>query len=365
MSDGLVVESVSKQFGARSVLNDVSFALGQHELLVLLGASGCGKSTLLRCVAGLEEIDRGKISINGKRIDQLEPKDRQIALVFQNYALYPHMTVAQNLAFPLVVAKLPKEERATRVAATAALLGLTDRLSDKPASLSGGQRQRVALGRAIIREPALYLLDEPLSNLDAELRLRMRTEIVALQRRVGRAMIHVTHDQSEALTMGDKVALMHDGRLIQFGTPEDLYRRPASLFVAKFLGHPSINLIDVEIESGRLMPLGLPIPETATIPTGVALTVGLRPESIHVVSMAELRATVQAYEYLGDRYTMMIAFRNLHLQVSTVFADPPPVGEPIHFSVKLTDLLFFDRTTGARIPVSGLSGETTVRSTRQ
>lgn len=364
MSAGLLVENVCKQFGTRRVLSDISLTLGHHELLVLLGASGCGKSTLLRCIAGLEEIDSGKILIDNRQVDQLEPKDRNVALVFQNYSLYPHMTVAENLAFPLVVAKRPKEERTARVHETAALLGLTGRLHDKPASLSGGQRQRVALGRALIREPALYLLDEPLSNLDAELRIRMRTEIVALQRRVGRPMVHVTHDQAEALTMGDKVALLHDGTLAQFGTPEDLYRRPASINVARFLGHPPINLIDVEIESGRLMPLGIPIPESATIPHGVLLTIGLRPESIQIVPMAELRATVQSYEYLGDRYSMTIAYRNLLLSLSTVFADPPPVGEPIHFTVRVPELLFFDRARGVRIPVSGLSGDTTVRGTR-
>jgi multiple sugar transport system ATP-binding protein len=252
---GLSVKEISKSFDGTRVLDRVSLELSEGELLVLLGPSGCGKSTLLRIIAGIEEADSGEIHLGGKRVDQLRPKDRNVALVFQNYSLYPHMSVEKNLGFPLSVAKTPKAEIAARVKEIAAMLGLSDRLSDRPAQLSGGQRQRVALGRAIIRKPSIFLLDEPLSNLDADLRVRMRQEIVKLQRQVGVAMVHVTHDQTEALTMADRVALLHKGRIEQIGTPEELYRAPATLNVAQFVGQPKINAIVSQVD-GAIVAAG-------------------------------------------------------------------------------------------------------------
>ena len=258
---GILIKNLSKAFDGHVVLKDVSLEIAEGELLVLLGPSGCGKSTLLRIIAGLETADSGEIFIGEKRIDKLEPKDRDVALVFQNYALYPHMSVAKNLAFPLTIAKTKKREKQKKVLEVAELLGLLDKLSQRPATLSGGERQRVALGRAIIREPALFLLDEPLSNLDAELRARMRKEIVSLQKRVGRSMIHVTHDQTEALTMADKIALLHDGNLVQLGTPQEIYKNPKTIFVAGVIGQPAMNLINAKTENGKLIPFDLNLTE--------------------------------------------------------------------------------------------------------
>ena len=222
----LSLRNIGKSFDGKPVLRDVSLDLTEGELFVLLGPSGCGKSTALRLIAGLEELDRGEIVLGDRRIDTLPPRERHVAMVFQNYALYPHMTVAKNLAFPLAVAGVPSDERRRRVQATVDMLGLGDRLNDRPAQLSGGQRQRVALGRAIIRQPELFLLDEPLSNLDADLRARMRLEIVKLQKQLCTTTVYVTHDQTEALTMADRVAVLNQGVLEQVGTPEELYREP-------------------------------------------------------------------------------------------------------------------------------------------
>ncbi len=345
---GLVLKGISKSFGTSKVLRDVDIVLEEGELLVLLGPSGCGKSTLLRIIAGLEEADSGEVYIGERRVDQLRPRDRNVALVFQNYSLYPHMTVAKNLAFPLKVAGVEKDEVATRVEKIAALLGLSDRLRDKPGQLSGGQRQRVALGRAIIREPSIFLLDEPLSNLDADLRMRMRTEIVNLQKQLNRTMVHVTHDQAEALTMADRIALINDGRLEQMGTPEELYKYPANLFVATFIGQPKINLFDGVIESGRLAPLGLELPDNgAGLPSGKAL-IGVRPEAIAIRSDGEFPGRVVSSEYLGDHYVVVIAYKELELTAITV-AVPPEPGRMLMFSIPPKELLFFEPATGRRI----------------
>lgn len=342
----LRLQEITKRFDQRLVLDTVSLELAEGELLVLLGASGCGKSTLLRIIAGLESADSGHVHIGGRRVDQLPPKDRNVALVFQNYALYPHMTVRENLAFPLTVIKTPKTEIAERVNQTAALLDLADRLADRPAQLSGGQRQRVALGRAIIRQPAIFLLDEPLSNLDAELRVRMRQEIVRLQRQVGRAMIHVTHDQTEALTMADRIGLLHEGKLIQIGTPEDLYRRPQTTFVASFLGQPRINLLTGHVENERLQPYGIPAPRL--LYDGPAdVTIGIRPETWDVRPDGELLGHVIDSEYLGDQYVMTLDLKGTPIRVRTLTA-PPEHGHPVRLGVKLDELLFFDPASGAR-----------------
>ncbi|HOZ08014.1 MAG TPA: ABC transporter ATP-binding protein, partial [candidate division Zixibacteria bacterium] len=288
----LVLREIRKEFDGRSVLEDVSLELAAGELLVLLGPSGCGKSTLLRLIAGLEELDRGEILLGERRIDRLPPKDRNVAMVFQNYSLYPHMTVEQNLAFPLKVAKVSRAERMLLVARTAALLGLEDRLKLRPGQLSGGQRQRVALGRAIIREPALFLLDEPLSNLDADLRARMRVEIVGLQKRLGTTMIHVTHDQAEALTMADRIGLLHEGRLVQLGTPEQLYNEPATLFAAQFVGSPRINAVPVTADGEGISVFGFARSELGAAPPAGELTAAVRPEKIRIEPEGRFAASV-------------------------------------------------------------------------
>jgi ABC-type sugar transport system ATPase subunit len=339
---GLVLKDVSKSFGENGVLQHLSLELKQGELLVVLGPSGCGKSTLLRLIAGLEECDTGEIYINDVRVDQLQPRERNVALVFQNYSLYPHMSVGKNLAFPLQVAKVAKEEIRQRVQAIASMLGLADRLSDKPAQLSGGQRQRVALGRAIIRDPAIFLLDEPLSNLDTDLRGRMRQEIVSLQKQLKRTMIHVTHDQIEALTMADRIALLDKGNLVQLGTPEELYQSPATIFVASFIGHPKINLIEVNVADGHTTPFGIPADGSGQV------ILGIRPESIVVKQPGAYNAMVDSVEYLGDQYVAHLSHENMTLTVSQL-ATELQAGAPVQFALKQEELLWFDAVTGARI----------------
>ena len=351
---GLVLRDICKQFGDQVVLDGISLEMNESELLVLLGPSGCGKSTVLRTIAGLEEADRGEIFIDGKRVEKLRPRDRHVALVFQNYSLYPHMTVEKNLAFPLKVAKLDREEIRRRVCEVAEMLGLGDRLKSRPGQLSGGQRQRVALGRAIIREPSIFLLDEPLSNLDADLRVRMRQEIVQLQRRLGRPMIHVTHDQSEALTMADRIALLHEGRILQLGTPEELYRYPATRFVAEFIGTPKINMIEASIEDNRVIPFGTIVPRSVKAQLGDsgALVVGLRPEAIELCGDGEYSGQVKACEYLGDHYVATLDFQGRDLVSSRVPTQPPADGQTVRFAIDRKALLYFDPITSKRLSVN-------------
>jgi multiple sugar transport system ATP-binding protein len=286
------------------------------EFVVLVGPSGCGKTTALRMVAGLEDVTDGEIEIGGRAVNDLTPRERDIAMVFQNYALYPHMTVAENIGFSLLMQKLPKGEVDAKVEDAARVLGLTEQLRRKPAQLSGGQRQRVAMGRAIVREPAAFLMDEPLSNLDAKLRVHMRAEVSRLQRRLGVATLYVTHDQVEAMTMGDRVAVMRTGKLQQYAPPKQLYDRPANLFVAAFIGSPAMNLYQATVDSeGRSIALGnqtLALPgelaDEAVIGRyrGERVVVGIRPEALgdaalggHASTSQRLQGTVDLVEELG------------------------------------------------------------------
>ena len=341
---GLVLKDVTKRFEKSLVLDRVSLELGDGELLVLLGPSGCGKSTLLRIIAGLEEADEGEVFIGPRRVDHLRPRERDVALVFQNYSLYPHMTVAGNLAFPLRVAGVTKSERVERVRRVAAMLGLEDRLDDRPGQLSGGQRQRVALGRAIIREPAIFLLDEPLSNLDADLRVRMRREIVRLQRELDKTMVHVTHDQAEALTMADRIVLLHEGHIQQIGTPDQLYDTPANLFVARFIGTPKINTLPGRVENGRLIPFGIPV--VRELATDRDVMIGLRPEAIFLGTDGDYSAEIASTEYQGDQYVVSIRFRDHTLLVSKV-SDPIEPGRQVRFSLDTRRLRLFDPVSGS------------------
>src|SRR5579862_3815590 len=282
-------DCVSKVYGdGTRAVNDLDLAIEEGEFMVFVGPSGCGKTTALRMVAGLEEISAGTIMIGERVVNHVSPKDRDIAMVFQNYALYPHMTVAQNLAFGLKLQKLGRAEIERRVRAAAAALDLEDHLERKPKALSGGQRQRVALGRAIVREPAAFLMDEPLSNLDAALRVQTRAEILRLQKRLGTTTIYVTHDQVEAMTMGDRIAVMRRGVLQQLGTPEEVYTRPANTFVATFIGSPAMNVLPAPV-------LGL---------GADSLLAGFRPEHVSVgpprAGSAQYQAEVEVVEYLGD-----------------------------------------------------------------
>ncbi len=285
----------------------IDLEIRDGEFMVLVGPSGCGKSTTLRMLAGLEEVTEGKIYIGEREVTNLPPKDRDIAMVFQNYALYPHMSVADNMAFALKMAKMPSEERKERVEEAARLLGLSDYLDRKPKALSGGQRQRVAMGRAIVRNPQVFCMDEPLSNLDAKMRVQTRTDIAKLQADLGVTTVYVTHDQVEAMTMGDRVAVMDKGELQQVDTPLNLYDKPANLFVAGFIGSPQMNLIRAESSDGeaKIGQYLVPIDKTAASKVSGNITVGVRPEAWRIVTKEEggLPVTVTVVEELGaDAY---------------------------------------------------------------
>ena len=286
----------------RPAVDDLNLDIEDGEFLVLVGPSGCGKSTSLRMLAGLEEVTSGKIMIGDRDVTHLPPKERDIAMVFQNYALYPHMTVADNMAFSLKMAKVPKEERLTRVKEAAKLLDLEDYLERKPKALSGGQRQRVAMGRAIVRQPQVFCMDEPLSNLDAKLRVSTRTQIAALQQRLGVTTVYVTHDQVEAMTMGDRVAVLKDGLLMQVDTPLNLYDKPDNLFVAGFIGSPAMNLLRAKNVDGhaRLGEIEVPIAREAASKAHGNITLGVRPEKWRIVSEGEgIPVKVTVVEELG------------------------------------------------------------------
>lgn len=289
--------------GTRPAVDKLNLEVADGEFLVLVGPSGCGKSTSLRMLAGLEEVNSGRILIGDRDVTDIPPKDRDIAMVFQNYALYPHMTVAENMGFALKIAGVGKEERAQRVLEAAKLLDLEEYLTRKPKALSGGQRQRVAMGRAIVRQPQVFLMDEPLSNLDAKLRVQTRTQIASLQRRLGVTTVYVTHDQTEALTMGDRIAVLKDGILQQVGTPRDLYEKPNNVFVAGFIGSPAMNLFPVDLASAGGIQFGTAVVDAdIDKPTNATqVTAGVRPEDI-VVNPADgqgLTVTVDLVEELG------------------------------------------------------------------
>src|SRR5579884_1299548 len=287
----IVLDNVSKVFsGGVTAVDGVSLTIGSGEFLVLVGPSGCGKSTLLRMIAGLEDVTDGTISIGGRDVTELPPRSRDIAMVFQSYALYPHMTVRQNLGYGLKVRKTPKHEIAERVSRAARLLGLDQLLDRRPAALSGGQRQRVAMGRAIVREPKAFLMDEPLSNLDAKLRVSMRAQLSALHGRLGTTTVYVTHDQVEAMTLGERVAVMRDGRVLQVDRPQALYARPQTLFVAAFIGSPAMNLVEADLDDGAVSFAGLRIPTGARdVPFDAPrrVVVGIRPEAFDDAAFAD------------------------------------------------------------------------------
>ena len=317
------------------------------EFLVLVGPSGSGKTTALRMLAGLEEVDAGAIFIGDREVTDLPPKRRDVAMVFQNYALYPYLTVADNIAFPLRMARVSKAERERRTNEVAQLLGIEQYLARKPGQLSGGQRQRVAMGRAIIREPSAFLMDEPLSNLDAKLRVQMRAEIASLQTRLGITTVYVTHDQSEAMTLGDRVAVLGDGQLQQCDTPRELYARPANTFVAGFIGSPSMNLCTLPCSNGSVQLGGVDLPVSAR-GHGEAVVVGLRPESIELASEG-IPAEVEVVEEIGaDSYVFAAAdVGRLVARCETKHA--PERGDRVSLRPKAGEAHLFDPVTGARL----------------
>ena len=321
----IVLDNLSKVFsGGVVAVDDVSLTIGSGEFLVLVGPSGCGKSTLLRMIAGLEEVTGGTISIGERDVTGLPPRARDIAMVFQSYALYPHMTVRQNLGYGLKVRKTPKREIGERVTRAAELLGLDQLLDRKPAALWGGQRQRVAMGRAIVREPKAFLMDEPLSNLDAKLRVSMRAQLGALHTRLATTTIYVTHDQIEAMTLGQRVAVMRDGRIQQVDTPQELYARPANLFVAAFIGSPAMNLAEAELAHGQVRFGGyaIPLPATDTTPDGQVIA-GIRPEAFEDAAFADpslprIDVKVEVVEELGADTHVLFTVAAPRLEVTDV-----------------------------------------------
>ena len=295
---------IRKSFGDNAIVKGVDLEIASGEFLVMVGPSGCGKTTLLRMIAGLEQIDSGEVLVDGKRLNDVPPRDRDVGMVFQSYALYPHMSVRENLAFGLTLRKTPPAEIEARVQVAAQMLALGPLLGRKPKDLSGGQRQRVAIGRVIVRRPQIFLFDEPLSNLDTALRVQMRGELARLHRQLGVTMIYVTHDQVEAMTLATRVAVFNQGLLQQVGPPLELYHRPANTFVATFLGSPSMNLLAARKEGASLVGTGFTLP----CPEGVegAVKVGLRPQDLRVVLNGPLRGEVEAVERLGfDGYAFL------------------------------------------------------------
>ena len=348
-------DHVFKRFAGDVIaVNDLNLHVADGEFLVLVGPSGCGKTTALRCIAGLETISDGKLSIGDQVVNDVAPKDRDIAMVFQSYALYPHMSVFDNLAFGLKLRKMPKAEIDTRVREAAGILGLDRYLDRKPKALSGGQRQRVALGRAIVREPKVFLMDEPFSNLDAKLRVQTRAEIARIHRRLGTTIVYVTHDQVEAMTMGDRIAVMKDGILQQVGAPEELYLHPANLFVAGFIGSPAMNFVTVTTAGGEIMMgksrlslAGEPAKVVAAQTPGADLTIGFRPEHLELANGtgdAAMRfpAVVDVVEYMGNEELIHARAEGNDIVAILPSDRKVKTGDQVELSVPLNRLFVFD-----------------------
>ncbi|WP_431710749.1 ABC transporter ATP-binding protein [Glutamicibacter uratoxydans] len=332
-------------------VDEIDLEIADGEFLVLVGPSGCGKSTTLRMLAGLEDVDGGTIRIGDKDVTNVPPKDRDIAMVFQNYALYPHMTVAENMGFALKIAGVSKEERAQRVLEAAKLLDLEQYLDRKPKALSGGQRQRVAMGRAIVRSPQVFLMDEPLSNLDAKLRVQTRTQISSLTRRLGVTTVYVTHDQVEALTMGDRVAVLKDGTLQQVGTPRELYDRPRNVFVAGFIGSPSMNLVELTAHDEQVAFGNAKYPAPGA---SGGTTLGIRPEDLRPAPAGEgAELHVDVVEELGaDAYvygTIHLEGKDHHIVMRVDGRKPPMRGEKLYIAPEPSHIHLFTTETGLRL----------------
>ncbi len=352
---GVRLEGLTKRFGEIVTLDHLDLDIAAGSFTILVGPSGCGKTTTLRMLAGLEEVSEGRIRIAGRDVTGLEPRARNVAMVFQNYALYPHMTVYDNIAFGLRARSLAEAEIRRRIEEVSEMLGITPLLARRPRQLSGGQQQRVAIGRAIVREPDLFLFDEPLSNLDAKLRVAMRTELVRLQKRLGTTTVYVTHDQEEAMTMGDRIAVLEAGRLQQYGTPREIYFRPRNLAVARFVGSPAMNILQGRLAEGRFLGEGVDIP--LTTPTGMERPVllGVRPDDIHLARQEESSGTVPArvevIELLGARavVTVTAGERELKAVFEERELESLREGTRIHIAFDPGRLHFFDPESGERL----------------
>jgi multiple sugar transport system ATP-binding protein len=360
---GVTFEHVWKRYSGDVVaVRDFNLDIQDEEFLVLVGPSGCGKTTALRMIAGLEEITEGTLRIGNRVVNDLAPKDRDVAMVFQSYALYPHMSVRDNLAFGLKLRKVPKAEIDRRVQEAARMIELGNLLDRKPKQLSGGQRQRVALGRAIVREPAVFLMDEPLSNLDAKLRVQTRAEIARLHQRLRTTIVYVTHDQVEAMTMGDRIAVMNTGVLQQVGPPQELYERPVNKFVAGFIGSPAMNFMNLTVErnNGTLMlkdqNVTLPVPNrlrSAVEASGGQLTAGIRPEHFELgnggVDAINLRATTDVVEFLGNEELLHVRIGDHDVVAIVGAAHRVRPGDVIELSVPVDKIHLFDQEEGSSL----------------
>jgi len=344
------IQSVRKSYGDLAVLHGVDLEIKDGEFIVLVGPSGCGKSTLLRMIAGLEDISSGQVQIGGKRVNDLAPKDRDIAMVFQSYALYPHMSVADNMSYSLRLRKTPKEKIVSAIKATAGKLGLDPLLERRPKALSGGQRQRVAMGRAIVRQPKAFLFDEPLSNLDARLREQMRAEIKKLHGELKATSIYVTHDQIEAMTLADRIVAMHGGVVQQVGSPLELYDHPANLFVAGFIGSPAMNFLDVvylEKDGGPRLKLAdgtlIALPQPMTLADGAKATLGIRPEHVALEKEGSLTTHVDLVEPTGFGIILHLSLHGLPFKVFTLDRDALRAEGAVHVSFPAQHLHLFDK----------------------
>ncbi|CAN7578377.1 ABC transporter ATP-binding protein [Rhizobium sp. LjRoot258] len=339
------IQNVKKAYGPVQVLHDVDLRIRDGEFVVLVGPSGCGKSTLLRMIAGLEDVTGGEIRIAGKRVNELHPKDRDIAMVFQSYALYPHMNVAGNMSYSLKLRKTAKEKIASAVSGAASKLGLDPLLERRPKALSGGQRQRVAMGRAIVRQPKAFLFDEPLSNLDARLREQMRAEIKKLHGDLKATSIYVTHDQIEAMTLADRIVAMHGGVVQQVGSPLELYDRPANLFVAGFIGSPGMNFLDatyadgsVRLKDGTIVPLAAPL----SLANGTKVTLGIRPEHVVIADQSGMGADVELVEPTGFGIILHLSLHGLPFKIFTLDREALTAGPKVSVSFPAQYLHVFD-----------------------
>jgi len=366
----LTIDNVKKSYGKTEILKGINIAIEAGEFLILVGPSGCGKSTLMNSIAGLEDVTEGRILIADKDVTYTSPKDRDIAMVFQSYALYPNMTVAQNISFGLEMRKVPKEERDVEIQRVAELLQISHLLDRKPAQLSGGQRQRVAMGRALARRPQLYLFDEPLSNLDAKLRVEMRTEIKKLHKKLGTTIVYVTHDQIEAMTLADRIAVMKDGEVQQLGTPQEIYDNPANLFVAGFMGSPAMNFIPskiveqngvpmLELNASETTALPFPNPDSLKAHVGETVLLGLRPEMItepqpHKEGQAFVVTTgieVEVTEPMGADTMILTRINDAEINCRSNPAYPAKPGDVINMMFDTSKAVVFDAKSGKRLDV--------------
>ena len=348
----VTLKNVVKKYDSKTIINDVSLEIKDKEFLVLVGSSGCGKSTILRMIAGLEDITSGEIYIGDKCVNNVHPKDRDIAFVFQSYALYPHMSVYENIAFPLKMRNFKKDEIDKKVKEAAEILNLTEYLDRKPKQLSGGQRQRVALGRAIVRSPKVFLMDEPLSNLDAKLRVQMRSEIKKLHEKLQTTFIYVTHDQTEALTMGDRIVVLDKGVIQQVDEPEKIYYEPANVFVGGFLGSPSMNFIESSVENGNIKfndyVISLSDNQKALIGSRTRVIVGIRPEKMDLLdNNYEFTVPVDISEMLGSE--KIVYFNVNGAKCSAKVDTQKQFDKDITLNFNTGDFLFFDVQTGNRL----------------